>query len=538
MTENQGKPYFSETIIPRILHQDRILMRTEYLFAFLLIAINLIFGISTLTDYGESWDEARLYEYGDQSLNAYRALFNPDIPVDFGDDDLRYYGPAYFMGMSLLVNGVHAMFPTVAVIDLWHAGNFICLQFGVVCLYFLLRRFTSIVPALITTSLFSTQPLIWGHGFINPKDIPFMAFFTASVYFGLNMLDHFEKENFELRSLLKNPWFYVASVLLGFTISIRILGFAAAGIVLFYFAFNNFKKMLRLSYGYFGIALLVCFLTWPYLWSSPVTNFLQGIYAMLKFQWVGQVLFNGNYYLSNDLPRVYVPQLLVMQLTEPASILFALGALSHLSSRLRQKNQNLLILFLAWFIFPLAYILINGMNLYDNTRQLLFMFPGLFLMIAIGIEFLFGFVKPVWGRVSIAALILLPGAAGIMKFHPYEYAFYNFLTTTQTQIFRRYETDYWATSFKEASLFLNENAPANTQVIVWGPEQLIQRYAREDLNIKSFDDLTDKSYAAQSYYLVLTTRYDIDQSFFPDVQPVYAVKANDAVYAVVKYITP
>ena len=37
--------------------------------------------------------------------------------------------------------------------------------------------------------LFSTQPLFWGHAFINPKDIPFMAFFLASVSLGLYMVD-------------------------------------------------------------------------------------------------------------------------------------------------------------------------------------------------------------------------------------------------------------------------------------------------------------------------------------------------------------
>lgn len=514
------------------------LFHREHFFILLLITFNFLLGIKALPDYGESWDEARLYEYGGQSLNAYRALFDPAIPVDFGDDDLRYYGPAYFMGMSLLVSGVQNLFPNLVSIDLWHLGNFLSLQFGLICFYFLLRRYVDVLPALLTTTLFSTQPLMWGHGFINPKDIPFMAFFTASVYFGLNMLDHFGSHSFELNSLVKNPWFYAASICLGLTISIRILGFAAAGIVLFYFAFVNFKKVLRLSYGYFGIALSVSFLTWPYLWPSPIRNFLQGIYAMLKFQWVGQVLFSGTYYTSNALPRMYVPQLLAMQLTEPALLLFVIGGLTLLSSRVRERFRNLLLLFLAWFLFPLLYILINGMNLYDNTRQLLFIFPGLFLMIAMGVEFLVRLPKPSWANGMIAALILVPGLIGIAKFHPYQYAFYNFLTTSNTTIFRNYETDYWATSFKQVASFLNENAETKSQVIVWGPNQLIERYARPDLDVKSFDDIHDQSYALHPYYLVLTTRYDVDTKFFPEIPPVYAVEQNDSVYAVVKYITP
>jgi hypothetical protein len=49
-----------------------------------------------------------------------------------------------------------------------------------------------------TAAVFSTQPLLWGHAFINPKDIPFMAFFLAIVALGFSMVDALDsppKEN-------------------------------------------------------------------------------------------------------------------------------------------------------------------------------------------------------------------------------------------------------------------------------------------------------------------------------------------------------
>ena len=512
--------------------------QTEYFFISILIAVNLTIGIATLGDYGESWDEARLYLYGDQSINAYQALFNKNIRVDFGDDDLRYYGPAYFMGMSMLVRGAHNIFPQTPEIDLWHIGNFICLQSGLVCFYFLARRYINVAPALATMALLATQPLIWGHGFINPKDIPFMAFFTASLLFGLRMLDDFERRNFEFRRLLANPQFYIAALSLGITISIRILGFSAAVIILFYFAFININKVLRLSYVYYGTALIVSFLTWPFLWFSPISNFLKSIYAMLKFQWVGQTLFNGSYYPSNQLPQAYVPQLLVMQLTEPTLLLFAIGITVFLLPDLRKKYKGPIILFLAWFVVPILYILVNGMNLYDNTRQLLFIFPGAFLMIALGLDFMFTRIKPWWTKILLLGLMVLPGPIGIARFHPYEYTYYNHFTTSRRQIFRNFETDYWATSFKQISSFLNVQAPKNALVLVWGPGQLIERYARDDIQVKSFDELDGMDYSAHPYYLVLTTRYDMDLKIFPEIAPVYSVEHNDAILSVLKYIAP
>lgn len=510
----------------------------DFVSILLIIAINLAIGVAVLPDYGESWDEARLYEYAGQSLEAYRALFDKNIEVDFGTDDLRYYGPAYLMGASLFVQAVHGAFPHTPVIDLWHLGNFLCLQFGLLCFYFLLRRFMEILPALSATLLFASQPLIWGHGFINPKDIPFMAFFTASIFFGLMMLEDFERRNYEVKALLRSPWFYAAALLLGLTISIRILGFAAAAVVLVYFVFINARKVLRLSYLYFGAALIVSFLTWPYLWPSPFENFSKSIYAMLKFQWVGSTLFEGILYHTDQLPWSYVPQLLLMQITETALVLFLFAAVIVPAQHLGKKYRQILILFTLWFAVPMLYILLLGMNLYDNTRQLLFILPGAFLLIAIGLDVLYTWIRPRWLQALVLVMIILPGLAGIVQYHPYEYTYYNWSTTSRLEIFRNFETDYWATSFKEIAGYINAQAPENSLVIVGGPGSIVQRYARPDLEVKSFDDLRGDEYADRPYYLVLSTRYDMDRRFFPEVEPVYSVVNNDAVLAVVKFITP
>ena len=507
----------------------------EVFYLALLVLASLIIGIAWLSDYGESWDEARLYQYANQSINAYRAMFNPNIPVEFGDDDLRYYGSAYLAGMALLVHGSQILFPRVPVIDLWHICNFICLQFGVLCFYFLTRRFTHVLPSLIATALFASQPLIWGHGFINPKDIPFMTFFLATILSGYKMLDEMDHQDFSLKSLIRIPWFYPAGILLGITMSIRILGAAAGIIALLCLAFRNPRRALRTSYAYYALALIVSFLTWPYLWAAPIENFSKSIYLMLKFQWVGQVLFNGVYYDTDKLPRAYFPQLFMMQFTETALIMFGVGLVILLLAGIRRKRDDLVVLIAAWFVLPVAIILIKGMNLYDNTRQLLFIYPAVFLIAAVGLETILDRIKPRWAQVLVILLILTPGAAGIREYHPFEYTYYNFLTLRTRQIFRNYETDYWATSYKQASAYLNENAPDNALVVVGGPSQIVKHYARKDLQVRGFDEL-EENYAEDPYFLVLTTRYNLDLEIHPDVAPIYSVQHNGAVLSVIKYI--
>ena len=58
------------------------------------------------------------------------------------------------------------------------------------CLYWLLRRWCSIWTAWGVLLLFTTQPVLLGHAFINPKDPPFMVLFLISLELGFRMADH------------------------------------------------------------------------------------------------------------------------------------------------------------------------------------------------------------------------------------------------------------------------------------------------------------------------------------------------------------
>jgi hypothetical protein len=257
---------------------------------------------------------------------------------------------------------------------------------------------------------------------------------------------------------------------------------------------------------------------------------------MLKFQWTGQVLFDGAYYYADQIPRIYLPQLFHMQLTETALLLLGAGSAIFLLTDLRKKYRGLIILVLPWFVFPVAYILIKGSNIYDNTRQLLFIYPAVFLMISVGSEYILSRLQRPWARLLIVLIILAPGVTGILEYHPYEYTYYNTFSTRAKKIFRNYETDYLATSYKQASLYLNENAPKNALVIVWGPDQIVEHYARADIQVKGFDDLVNTNYAEEPYYLVLTTRYGMDLEIQPDIPPIYSVEHNGSVLSVVQYI--
>ena len=64
-------------------------------------------------------------------------------------------------------------------------SNYLTFLIACLCLYVLCLRFVPRRVALLTSAFFFTQPLLFGHAFINQKDTPFMAFFLATVVAGL-----------------------------------------------------------------------------------------------------------------------------------------------------------------------------------------------------------------------------------------------------------------------------------------------------------------------------------------------------------------
>ena len=158
---------------------------------FLLVAL-IALGMLLAADYGESWDEKQLIIYADASLDAYDwwgngHQWNKDY---YGPSNHRYYGPAYLMLARVVSNQLQRLPLNWPPMANWRLVTYLTYVLTIYCLYALLLRFVSQKAALGSTLLFASQPLLWGHAFINPKDIPFMAFFLASVLFGFRMADH------------------------------------------------------------------------------------------------------------------------------------------------------------------------------------------------------------------------------------------------------------------------------------------------------------------------------------------------------------
>ncbi|MDQ3004391.1 MAG: hypothetical protein M3R47_03295 [Chloroflexota bacterium] len=167
---------------------DSKTIRLEKVLLTLWFMANLGIGVLTVDEYGMSIDEPNNYRYADETLKAYPSFFGILYEPKY-DSSFDGHGPAFVTIAAILVRIIQGIFPNLFAPDLWHFSYFITFQLTGLCLYWLTRRWFNTWTAWGILILFSTQPLLLGHAFINPKDIPFMFFLTLSVVTGFRLVD-------------------------------------------------------------------------------------------------------------------------------------------------------------------------------------------------------------------------------------------------------------------------------------------------------------------------------------------------------------
>ncbi len=235
-------------------------------------------------------------------------------------------------------------------------------------------------------------------------------------------------------------------------------------------------------------------------------------------------------YAATDLPSGYMPTLLAIQLTEPVWVLSALGLVVSVTGLIKKRegSADLLALTLVWFILPLATFIIRRPTMYDNFRQAFFILPMVFMLTGV----VFDQIRRPLIQGILILLLIAPGIVSIIKLHPYEYSYYNSLVGGLGGAFRKFELDYWGTSYRELALHLNRIAPPNSTVWTEGPQHIFETYARPDLQIYS----TYEAERSDHYdYVIALSRLQADLLAYPDAPVIFSVTRAGAVFAVIKH---
>ncbi len=508
-----------------------------------LLIINLLAGLLTFRDYGLSWDEPLFYGYADALPYAYTPSnwFTPDFDLSqaYGPsgDDHKTRGPAYL----LLALGPERIFESLGLdrASAWHLTNFLFFQFGVFFLYKLASRWMSRWAAFGAAALFSFQPLLWGHAFINPKDTPFLVFFTGALVFGFEMADGLNDETKSAKQ--KALSVVVAAFLLGIATSIRVLAPLAGVLVVMYAIIQTRSTAHRprstpvYLLAYSLLAILVTLASWPYLWEAPLTRFLE-VFRFMSANPTGlRVLFNGELYRAYELPRRYLPELLAITLTETTWPLFAIGlAAAARKAYKKQLEWKPLSLTLLGFIIPFAYVLLRRPPMYDGFRHFLFILPPVFILTGLAFDFLFERLRRPAFQAMLLAAALLPGLLGIGQLHPYEYTYYNRLVGGTGGAFREFETDYWLTCYKEAVEQFNEQTSGPANLFVRREPYIAEVYAAENIVIRDYR--AEFGQIQPGDYVLVNTRSNEDRQAFKDASIVVQAGRAGATFCLIKQI--
>jgi hypothetical protein len=650
---------------------------------YLILIFNLIIGLFTFQDYGLSWDEPLFYQYAEAVPYAYSisARMSGDFNIEkaYGPsaDDHKIYGPIYLLLAKPAVDLLDWALP-IPRADLWHLVNFLTFQVGMIIFFALCLRWMGSWAAFGATILLSTQPIIWGHSWINPKDIPFTVFFLAGVFFGFKMVDKLSESagisgtvipidgeasarcwhllrlilqilaiiliisslislifNNQIQALVgdliqraylappesmlgklfgslavnaqsieqsayvnkglillsrlkitlaimaitllipaipltiwmpsiqrkyhwllealaplpvKPEWWWsrtgsrgvlvsilLAGVILGLVISIRVIGPLAGVLVCLYFLFKPGRHSLGGMVLYFLVAVIALYIAWPYLWAAPVTRFIDVLQHMSHNPKILPVLFNGVVTQSDKLPVTYLPVMLGVTLTWPVWPLFIAGMVVFWSRiKSRSVDWRSLSPIVLWFLVPFIYVLSVRPPMYDGYRHFLFILPPVFILGGMAIQAIWECLRNTWSYALALIVLLIPGLIGLIKLHPYEYTYYNLLVGETGGAYRRYETDFWLTCYKELVAQVNEQVTPGTTLFVHRQPSIAQDYALPEIIIERFDKDDDRTFPGS--LLLLTTRANVDLSIHPEAPVILSAGREGAVFCLVKEI--
>ena len=420
----------------------------------------------TFRDYGVTMDEAPHLAYGSHILNWYNSGFTDDTALTFRAN--YYYGGGY----DLLGAMFRRLVAPMSEIHALHLLGCLTGVFGLLGTWKLGRLLAGPRAGFIALVLVTLNPVLYGHMFNNPKDIPFAAAYVWSLYFMVAMISRLPRPS---RGALVG-----LAIAIGVTISVRIGGllllcYLAVVLVLHALHAGRVRRsaaateaagfaMLKIGAGVGLGAWLVMLLGWPWAQLDPLRRPFTALTRMSGFDAHQRKMPFAGVEMSNfDLGWDYLVHYVALQ-TPELTLVLALGgtlwglhALLRWGWRVQHHRQALALLLVGMAIWlPPIYAVVKGSILYDNYRHFLFIIPPFSVLGALILDEALGTVRRRFGRVGAAVAAALLGLAALdvgrtmWRMHPHEYVYFNRFIGGLGGAVGNYDTDYYGNCYKEA----------------------------------------------------------------------------------------
>ena len=478
--------------------------------------IFLIIGFFSFSDYGISIDEDNTRINGFVSLKYIFEIFSPKFALEI---DKIVYAPGINefkeQGIGVIYDLPMALIELVFKIEdsrnyflFRHFLNFLIFFISVYFFYLLAKkRFNSWIFGILASTFLIVSPRIFAESFYNNKDLIFLSLFIISLYTAINFL---------VNPSVKNTIYFTFSSALA--IDVRIIGiFLPILIYAFYLIkisqYNNLKEnsfKISLIFIFSNIFFIMIF--WPYLWDDPINKF---IFIINKLSNIDVGIYNyylGNYINAKFLPWHYPFVWQIITIPILYILLFFIGFIKILSTfvyRLSQEeDDNRLnwwtekeelydLIFFFTYLIPLTIVFIFNSTLYDGWRHLYFIYPSFIMLSLSGLNFisikLFSKIKKFF--FTIIFLTLLPTVFWMIKYHPYQYSYFNIIS--EKKFNKLFEMDYWGLSNHDSLEYIAKNSNGVVKVSKISTTDLmlskkfLNKNIRNKINIVNISDEPD-----------------------------------------------
>lgn len=514
----------------------------------LLPASLVVLVLATFRDYGYSWDETWQNRWYGQAVLRFIASLGQDRSATH-THNFYLYGGSFDAAAELLV-ALSPLEPRNA----RHLANAVAGLAGAAGCWAIARRLGGRAAGAWGAAFLLACAPWYGHMFMNAKDIPFAAGYAWSLYWTLRLVEQLPCPSLKTSLVL--------GIVLGLTLGVRVGGVLLLGYLGLIALAWLLHGRLREGWGWSLVmnragrlaaaGLVIVASAWPLMvaaWPAallhPLAIPLEALRASSRFPWVGQLLWNGREVWSNHLPWSYLPVVYGVQVPEVVALLFV-GTIAWGGWQCVQRGPaapSTAILLLS-VLFPVVWAVAAGSTIYDNGRHFLFVLPPLAALAGIAWVRLLAAARDRLRRLSVvlsAAMLAALASAGarMASLHPYEYTYLNAFAGGMPEGARRFDTDYWITSYREASTAMLRHAAGAAEAVgrpfasipfsvaVVGPPESLLEFLPPNFTVLPMRP------DVRADYLIATTRWNSDAAW-PDWQEVATVGRADMRFAVVK----
>ncbi len=424
--------------------------------AILITLIAFIIGLDIYQDFGVSIDEPSQREIGLAAYNYARGWF----PGAYTDFSLRDHGPGFewiylFFEKTLNLTSYRDIFLSR------HLITYLFFVLTAPAIYiWIYRVFTNRWLATFGMAALLFHPVLFGHAFFNPKDVPAMSIFLVSMAAA--------QWAFSGQKLL--PYF-ILGLVCGYSTTFRLLNIIILLPVALFFlidlvaAFRSGKAPWIFLAGLLVLAgtCIALYAFWPTLWEDPIAGMKYVYETSSKYPWDGMMQFSGMQVRSINLPWSYIPTWFFI--TTPELILLSgIIGMALLVVRVIDEpalyyfntpQRSILMAFIC-FLLPIIIVIYKDAVLYDGWRHLYFIYPGFVILAVFGFNELLKKRSRLilWALCSLQFILI---ARFMVRNHPFEHVYFNsFVSHEKDYLMNNYELDYWGTSHKHGLEWLAE----------------------------------------------------------------------------------